>query len=355
VFSALFLITCESSKGASHNVNQQVLQGTRILGMDIHETPTITFDTAYNEAIMMGVRESSLSLDWNLLEPNVGNYEDTIPDIINLFYPSQISDLTLIIRPLDTAGKRYPSGLTGNFDDRTVITTFENFLTHLHSRLTALNSRGKLKWIQIGNEIDAYLGDNPTKWAQWKTFFLAAKAKIKTLWPKVEVSTVIQFNTLQDKNILDQYLSLLPSLDNASLTYYPLESDFTIRPPDTVDNDFDLMVRSIPDKYIFLQECGYPSSTINLSSKAQQADFISQVFNAWDKHLTKIKIIDFSWQYDISDEEASQYVIDYGLSETANENEFKNYLSSIGLSHNDGTKKPALQQLRNELNKRKWK
>ncbi|MBT3724254.1 MAG: hypothetical protein HOG41_12800 [Gammaproteobacteria bacterium] len=37
--------------------------------------------------------------------------------------------------------------------------------------------------------------------------------------------------------------TLLPSFDNAALTYYPLESDFTVRPVSTVVVDFDLMTR----------------------------------------------------------------------------------------------------------------
>lgn len=109
------------------------------------------------------------------------------------------------------------------------------------------------------------------------------------------------------------------------------------------------MVNAIPAKKIFLQECGYPSSNVNLSSEQQQAEFISEVFKAWDKHIDRINIIDFSWQYDISQAEAEQFVIDFGLSGHANENEFKNYLGSIGLSNHDTTEKLALQRLRDHM------
>ncbi|MBT3724255.1 MAG: hypothetical protein HOG41_12805 [Gammaproteobacteria bacterium] len=59
-----------------------------------------------------------------------------------------------------------------------------------------------------------------------------------------------------------------------------------------------------------------------MSSAALQADFISEVFKAWDTHEARINIIDFSWQYDITDAKASQFVIDLGLTGTINENEF---------------------------------
>lgn len=351
--STLLLFACGDG-GSNNSPNQQAEQGARILGLDIKEIPTVTFDNAYNAAIAIGVREDSVALDWELLEPTVGNYVDTIPDTIDIFYPSKTGDVTLIIRPLDTLGARYPSDLVGNFDDAAVITAFDNFLTHLHGRLTTLNGSGKLKWIQVGNEIDANLGADASKWTQWKTFFDAAKNKINSLWPGVEVSSVIQFGALQNQNILTQYLTLLPSLDNAAVTYYPLEPDFTIRPTSTVATDFDLMVSAIPNKNIILQECGYPSSSVNISSEAQQADFITEVFKAWDKYSSRISLIDFTWQYDISDAEVTQLVIDFGLSGTANENEFRNYIGSIGLSNHDATEKLALQQLRDELVTRKW-
>ena len=355
----LFLLFVSSCGGSGDDTTprspQPTAQNTRILGMDVKEIPAVSFDTAYNAASALGVREVSVSLDWNLLEPTVGNYDDTLPDIIDLFYPAQVGDLTLVIRPLDTPGTRYPSDLAGNFDDVAVITAFENFLIHLHSRLTTLNSSGKLRWIQVGNEIDAVLASDSTRWAQWKIFFDAAKSKIEALWPDVAVSSVIQFNALKDQATLTQYLTLLPSLDSAVLTYYPLNSDFTARKTSTVATDFDLMVSTIPGKKIFLQECGYPSSSINLSSEALQADFITAVFKAWDSNSTRINIVDFSWQYDISDAEASQFVSDFGLSGSPDENRFKNYLASIGLSNHDATEKLALQRLRDELLARQWK
>ena len=161
-------------------------QGVRILGMDVKETPSISYAMAYDQAMEIGVREVSVSLDWSILEPSVGNYDNTLPGIIDAFYPAQPGDLTLVLRPLDTPGPSLPSGLGGlAFDDPAVIAAFENFLANLHAQLPALNASGKLKWIHIGNEIDAYLGSDTARWAQWQTFFQAAKAKVHALWGTV--------------------------------------------------------------------------------------------------------------------------------------------------------------------------
>ncbi len=349
------LIGCGSNSD-SPSITIPPAQGARVLGLHVNNTVTTDYATAYGQAMALGVREVSVSLDWATLEPTVNTYDDTIPDTMDAFYPNYPGDITMVLRPLDTPGASMPSDLgTLPFNDPQVITAFENFLDHLHSRLSVLNASGKIKWIQVGNEIDATLGSDPAKWAQWQAFFNAAKTKIHALWGNsVVVSSIIQFNALKDAGTLAQYLNFLPSLDSATLTYYPLNADFTVRPTSDIASDFDLMANSIPGKPIILQECGYPSSTVDNSSEAQQANFISAVFKAWDTHLDRIALIDFAWQYDVTDAQASQWVIDYHQNGQPYENEFKQYLLTLGLSHYDSTEKPALQRLRDELKARVW-
>jgi len=349
------LFGCGGGSSGS-NPDQQPTQGTRILGLDVKSVPSVTYAMAYDQAMAIGVREVSVSLDWAALEPTVGNYDNTLPGIIDAFYPLQTGDLTLVLRPLDTPGPRLPADLAGlSFDDPSVIAAFENFLTNLHSQLATLNASGKLKWIHVGNEIDASLGSDTTRWSQWKTFFNAAKFRIKSLWGTgVEVSSIIQFSALSNANTRVLYLELLPGLDSAVLTYYPLNNDFTMRPPSAVAADFNFMASTIPGKTILLQECGYPSSPVNNSSEILQADFISAVFDAWDAHSDRISLIDFTWQYDVSEATVDQWVIDFGMTGQPNENEFKQYLWTLGLSNYDNSEKIALQRLRDELQARAW-
>lgn len=332
------------------------VQGSRILGMDLKEIPSVAYDMAYDQAITMGVREVSISLDWALLEPSLGSYDNTLPEIIDTFYPNKIAGLTLILRPLDTAGPSVPSELTGlSYDDPVVISAFEKFLANLHAQLPTVNASGKIKWIHVGNEIDAYLGDDAERWMQWQTFVQAAKLKINSLWGSdVDVSSIVQFSTFSDANILPLYLRMVSDLDSAVITYYPLNVDFTMRPVSTVEKDFELMVNTIPGKSILIQECGYPSSSVNNSSETVQADFVSAVFAAWDTYMNSIQLIDFSWQYDLSPSAADQWVIDYGMSGSPNEEAFRAFLLTLGLGNFDGTEKEAMQRLRDELQLRSW-
>jgi hypothetical protein len=141
---------------------------------------------------------------------------------------------------------------------------------------------------------------------------------------------------------------------NAVLTYYPLDAAFTVRPVSAVASDFALMVDAIPDKDIVLQECGYPSSALNDSSEAKQADFISAVFEAWDEHARRIRLIDLTWQYDVTPATVDQWVVDYRMAGSPDEAAFRAYLATLGLHRGDGTEKMAMQRLRDELLARGW-
>jgi len=358
----LFLLTSCGGSGSnlgSGNIEQSIEQGSRILGMDVKNIALVDYAAAYGQATALGVREVSVSLDWSLFEPTtVGTYTDpnSILPALNAFYPTQTGDVTLVLRPLDTPGPRFPTDLTGlTFDNLLVINAFKDFLTHLHSQLPTLNASGKLKWIHVGNEIDATLGSNATQWLQWQTFFNAAKTHIETLWGvDVVVSSVVQFGALTNDSVRPLYLDFLPALDSAALTYYPLNGDFTVKPPSVVAADFDFMTSTIISKPILLQECGYPSGALNASSESQQADFVTAVFDAWDTHQDRINLIDFAWQYDVDEATVDQWVIDFGMSGQTNEDKFRSYLQTLGLSNNDSTEKLALQRLKDELQARSW-
>jgi len=358
----LLLLTSCGGSGSNlggNNVGEFVAQGSRILGMDVKNIALVDYATAYGQATALGVREVSVSLDWALFEPTtVGNYTDPdgILPALDTFYPMQTGDVTLVLRPLDTPGPRLPADLAGlPFDSLLVINAFKDFLTHLHSQLPTLNASGKLKWIHVGNEIDATLGSNATQWIQWQIFFNAAKAHIRTLWgTDVVVSSIVQFSALTSNSIRPLYLSFLPDLDSAALTYYPLNEDFTVKPPSVVAADFDFITSAIVNKPVLLQECGYPSGTLNASSESQQADFVTAVFDAWDTHRDRINLIDFAWQYDVDEVTVDQWVIDFGMSGQTNEDKFRSYLQTLGLSNNDSSEKLAFQRLKDELQTRSW-
>lgn len=87
VTAFLFLFGCGGSGGgvAPLPSTQPLAQGARVLGMDVKEVPSVTYALAYDQAIAVGVREVSVSLDWASLEPTEGNYDNTWPGTIEAY------------------------------------------------------------------------------------------------------------------------------------------------------------------------------------------------------------------------------------------------------------------------------
>ncbi len=356
-FLLLCLTSCSGGGGSGgDSTSQPLTQGSRTVGLAIGETPSVAYAMAYDQAIATGVRQVKVSFNWCELEPSVGNYDNTYLDIADSFYPLVQGDITFVLRPLDGPGPCFPVGLAGrSFDDPLVIAAFDNFLIHLHGRINNINATGKLKWIHVGNEIDGPLASNATAWAEWGVFYDAAKLRIEALWGNaVTVSSIIKFSALTNPSIYTQYLNLLPRLDAAVINYYPLKGDFTVEPLTVIPDDFNTMVSRISNKSIILQECGLPSSPVNNSSELLQADFITEIFRVWDIHKNRIQIIDFAWQYDVSEAQADQWVIEYGISGLPGENVFKYYLWTLGFLNYDSTEKLAWQRFKDELQKRNW-
>lgn len=134
------------------------------------------------------------------------------------------------------------------------------------------------------------------------------------------------------------------------LTYYPLNNDFTVKNPEVVHEDFAKLVVLFPDKPIYVLEAGYPSSTLLGSSEAKQADFVREIFIAWDTQAEHIKLLDFLWLHDISPASVEELGDYYGF----HDEKFLAFLATLGLRTFDGEDKEAFKVLRLETKKRGW-
>jgi len=210
----------------------------------------------------------------------------------------------------------------------------------IHLQLTSLS---------IGNEIDAYLGTNASKWNQYQIFFNATKTHAKTRKLGINVGTKAQFDGLT--GYAKEYLKKINQIsDVIMVTYYPLNSDFTVKNPRIVKSDFDALTSIYRDKPIFILECGYPSSNVLKSSERKQGEFVREVFKTWDAHASQIQLISFTWLHDVSQATVEEWSAYYGISDL----NFKEYLQTLGLRTWDGKDKKAFVALKEEAKTRGW-
>jgi hypothetical protein len=323
-------------------------KGERLLSIDLTWAENSDFGEAFVLAKAVGMQVTNVSVQWDELEPSPGQY--TNPDALlqnaNSFFPTQDISVSLMVGFIDTNNLRLPSDLIGkSFDDPEVIERFERLLDYVFAEIPNL----ELTSLAIGNEIDGYLGTDKKRWQEYSNFFREVSGYARSKRSDLVVGSKIGFGGLTG-NVRDLSKDLVQASDGVMLTYYPLNADFTVKDPSVVHEDFAKLVALFPDKPIYILEAGYPSSNLVGSSETLQAQFVQNVFRAWDKHAAHLKLIDFLWLHDISPEVVRDLGNYYGL----DNGNFLEYLATLGLRTHRGEAKPAFEMLQQEAEQRGW-
>ena len=341
----LVLILSSFEEESDYTVTGPVKEkGDRLLGISITDG-TVGFDESFRTIKDVGAQCIELPLNWDDIEKSPGNYGNKYLAIANMYYPSTHTKVLLTINPIDTNVLHLPKDLIGkNFDDPDVIERYNKLMDYVFSQIPDLD----LVAISIGNEIDAFLGDDAKKWEQYQTFFKETSNYIRDK-KAVTIGCKTTFDAMTEKN--EKEIKLLnKSSDVIMVNYYPLNADFSVKDPLTVQSDIDSVTSLYADKIIYITEAGYPSSSHLKSDETMQEEFIREIFKAWDTHKAQIKLIDFVWLHDLSTSEVDVFVEYYGVSAVP----FKEFLRTLGLRTYNGKEKQAFIALKAEAEARGW-
>jgi hypothetical protein len=94
-----------------------------------------------------------------------------------------------------------------------------------------------------------------------------------------------------------------------------------------VRRDLARLCRAYSGRRIDLLEAGCPSGALTQSSEAMQADFVSELFAAWDAHSDQIELVTLDWQTDLSSTAVDWFKNDYGIADPV----FLDFLGSLGM------------------------
>jgi hypothetical protein len=316
----------------------------RILAIDLNEAQGMDYQSAFELALDVGVQNVNLTFDWRDLEATPGQIASDFFPIINLFYPAYDMPVSLFIRPISTNNKVVPSDLMEvAFDDPQMIERFKAVIDYAFAQTPDT----RLTHLIIGSEIDAYLGTDATLWGQYTLFFREIRDYIKTSHPEIWVTTEGLFDGMMG-DAQPFFDAIHEYADGIGVSYYPLDADFGARPPEGVHDDFAALVEAYGDKPIHFFQLGYPSSKLLNSSEELQAQFIREVFAAWDSYAEQIVFIEFTWLHDISSEAVAFNEDYYGFKNEA----FAAFLGTLGLRSSSGVDKLAFIALREEAESR---
>ena len=350
IICSVLLVSCgtESDDNSNGDGSGPTMKGDRILGMAITEAESTDYDIAVDIARGAGIEMIPLSVQWDMIETAPEVYDPLLLTVANMYYPARDLKVALSINPLDSNNKRIPADLTGlPFNDSLVIARYCAMLDYAFSQIPDV----ELVSLAIGNEVDIYLGLEPSRWAEYEEFFIATKAHAESLRENLDIGVKATFYGLTDYS-RSNLENLNAAADVVLVTYYPLNGDFTVKDPDVVHDDFEEIVAIYPAKPIFFLEAGYPTSDSCNSSEAKQAEFVREVFDAWDTFYDEVEVVSFSGLTDISQVQVDEFALYFGITDER----FKEFLRTLGLRTYEGagTDKQGFTAFVEEAEARGW-
>jgi hypothetical protein len=338
----------------------QLPKGNRIFAWSVDQAENESYDTAFAYAHNACMESIHMFRIWSSIEPDAGNFDSAYLayaiDPANAYYAYMGVSVELQLAITNTVSKEVPADLQNvAYDDPQMINRFKTFLDTIFAHIPDL----QLDALNIGNESDILFGTDSVKYAQFKGFLNAVVPYAKQLYFNLHGTTLKVGTTLTMYGTFDPNKTALchmlnESLDIASITYYPLAPDFTMKPPSIVTPDFANLVSIYPDtsQPIYIVECGYASSSVCNSSETLQSQFYENVFAAWDTHADNIKFLSIFQSTDWSQDVVDTLGAYYGITSPV----FLEYLRTLGVRTwpNGGTEKLAYQTILCELNTRNW-
>jgi hypothetical protein len=329
--------------------NAQITPSDNVICMDVNQpqNPAYTYDSAFTNCMDIGMRQVGISFPWTNLETSPGVFDFSYLDIANVYYPAYNIPVDLTIAPINTNVKSVPSDLvSSNFDDPLMLSRFKKLLDSVFVHIPNL----QLSSLVIGSEVDIYLGTNAVQWTQYTSFYSQVAAYAKTLRPSLKVTCEASLPGLTAAGPASYLQTLNSDSDYIGVSYYPLNSDFTVKSFSAMAADFAALIVAYPSKPVCFYQYGFPSASICNSSDNLQAQFITQTFTLWDTYAATIKMIDFTWMHDYSPAVVNYYATYYGVSDPA----FLGFLGSLGLRTyaGNGINKPAFEEMICQANQR---
>jgi hypothetical protein len=318
-----------------------------VLAIEANHDGSLDHAKIVDQAMAVGVKGIPPTLPWSLLEgaaPVNGTpqYSTEWITALNIVYAPRGLEVLLSIPTIDTVSLTVPPDLgpdlesgAKKFSDAAVIDRMKGMLDAVYS--TADGSL-KLPYVLVGNEVDIYLSTKPQSvWDEYQAFIEAARAHIKSKRPDTVVGVNIAFQGIADPAQATRLKVLVANMDAVFASYYFKGNDFGGPGSTDVGADVATMVVFAESKPLILKEFGYATGQSG-NSEEGQVDFVNATFTAWDKHAEKIPYMVYSRMYDGDIEKCKQEAEHYGL---PNDNDFIQFLCTLGLRRFDDTAKPA--------------
>lgn len=323
-------------------------RGDRWLGVGVTNPKDGDYAKAFEEAQKAGLRHNVLSFDWRDLETKPGEFKPEVNylAIANAWYPPRKIPVHLMLRPLHTNQDARPEWLKDKpLDDPAVIAAFGKLLDWFFAQIPDLD----VPSISIGSESDMWLSQDEKRFGPFRSFLKAAAERVRKLRPGVRVASELTLAGMRGRHAA-RLKELLALCDVCGASDYPLTPENRVLAPDAVALSLKDAVAFAGGKPVFFYQLGYPSGAGCGSTEEKQAQFIREMFKAWDAHARAVAFVNITWSEDVPAATVDGYTKYYQY----DTKEFRDFLGTLGLRFEGGKPKAAWGALEEETKKRGW-
>ncbi|MHC4456761.1 MAG: hypothetical protein ACYS0I_06640 [Planctomycetota bacterium] len=320
-------------------------KGNRLLNIDISPSEELDEVDAFSFVrSRVGIDAALAGGSWPEVETAPGKFNYPELKRANSIYKDV--KIMLELNPIESFIRTVPSDMeTVPFDDPVMIARFKKLLDVVFSQLPDL----QITALWIGNEVTGYL-DKSGEWDAYQTFYETVGAYAKNIRPGIKVGSAGSMDDWNNiaKSKFKQAKTLNQTSDIIVFTCYPT--------PGNVKNAFDTLTSEFAGRPIYIKEIGCTSSSRIGSSEETQAEFVKEVFRAWDEHASQIEYLSFHPLHDFSKELVTGLLELFGKSEDEDALLNMEIMTSFGLRtySGKGKDKLAFRALIQEARARGW-
>lgn len=308
------------------------------VGLDCNPVPPEGYSADSKEkrfamGAQAGMTMAFLHPKWDEIEPKAGTFKwDEEVDFRAKLARDQNVPIMLNFRIIDGDHRTEPNGYSKwKFDDPKLAEKLRQLI-----RLTGPRVKGQVRWVAIGNEVDHYFERRKGEIEPFAKLLASVMDEVKTQFP--DALFTVNLSSSAQGSLNSTYRPLTELSDFISYNYYPINSDFTMREPESAQGEMKSMISAAGGKPVFFQELGYSTASQLKSSPEKQKKFLEVAFDVAKQSNGQVIGINFNWMSDLPQSVVDDLGSYYRM---ANSGNFKAYLGTLGWFDAQGRPKPA--------------
>lgn len=298
---------------------------------DVRDWTAESIEKSYETAHDSGASMATTYVEWGNVERREGEYDWDDTDLALAMARKNGLRPVVIIKMVSTnhvgilpADVNYTS-----FSDPAFRARFRKFVS------TFLDRHPDTAYLWVGNEIDDYFYNHRGELDGYEGLYLQVCEDVRKNHSGVKVGTISTYHDAKKNGALDIIEKVGAHGDVIGFSLYP--QMLNKQPSDTEAIFGEIYaISGRTGRNFSITETAWSSEGFGGSEEAQ-AEYVGQVFGAYDRASGRAEYLGLFILYDLSDETSRRIGEEYGISDQ----NFVKWQATLGLRRNDGTPKKA--------------